>query len=1108
MRSHPQWKHPRCRFAAIVAIMGLAALFALASGILIGPAGGGTAIADDGVLPALQTDDAMKPIAGGPGYTHAVTREVVRTPGGVVYIFAGDDTAQRHETGPGVIRAWKANRAGIPTAFAEMDGAHRPSGPGGTTKVVGSPDVRLDRAGVVHLIYTREDDASLVYQTFSTATDTWGRAEVVAQNVDVPYNSDFHHRETTGAMVLGGDDQPQITWATNGVVMFRERSGGSWSTPVAISDAAPERARHAQLARDADGALHASWLQEDTDLSASVHYATRPAGGAWKSPEVVAGSGVLDNSTEDQGPSIVVTSSGTPYVLYVAGPRGGGLCCDDGVRVRHRTPAGWVADNPSRNVYTHAPQIYSRGNDIYVFLGHDVDIDLAYLTLPAGGTWSETRKLSDGITADGSASVRWDPQRETDSRVIDSLFFDEDIHDDRSFISRLYYVAVLPDGADETPPGDPDPEPTPPPGGGAEGLVAAYGFDEGQGNVAGDASGLGNDGRVEGPAWSRDGRHGGALSFDGTNDWVSVADAGSLDLTRGMTLEAWVRPSALGANWRTVLFKERPGNLSYGLYANRETGVPDAQVYAGGAHEADAAGGLTSGQWAHLAATYDGNLLRLYVNGKQAVQVAVGDPIETSGGVLHIGGNAIWNEWFAGLIDDVRIYNRALDATQINTDMTLAVGVPEPPPGGGAEGLVAAYGFDEGQGNVAGDASGIGNDGRVEGPAWSRDGRHGGALSFDGTNDWVSVADGGSLDLTQGMTLEAWVRPSALGANWRTVLFKERPGNLSYGLYANRETGVPDAQVYGGGAHEADAAGGLPSGQWAHLAATYDGNLLRLYVNGKQAAQVDVGAPIETSGGVLHIGGNAIWNEWFAGLIDDVRIYNRALDATQINTDMTLAVGVPEPPPGGGAEGLVAAYGFDEGQGNVAGDASGIGNDGRVEGPAWSRDGRHGGALSFDGTNDWVSVADGGSLDLTQGMTLEAWVRPSALGANWRTVLFKERPGNLSYGLYANRETGVPDAQVYGGGAHEADAAGGLPSGQWAHLAATYDGNLLRLYVNGKQAAQVDVGAPIETSGGVLHIGGNAIWNEWFAGLIDDVRIYNRALDATQINTDMTLAVQ
>src|SRR3954469_5234151 len=262
MRSHPYWKHPRCRYAAIVAVTGLAAVIALASGVVIRPAGDTTAIADEGGRPALQTDDAMKPIEIGPGYTHAVTREIVRTPAGVVYVFAADDTGQRHGTGPGVIRAWKGNRAPIPTGFEEMDGEHRPSGPDGTTKVVGSPDVRLDRAGVVHLLYTREADASLVYQTFSTETDTWGKPEGVAEDVEVPYSSDFHHRETTGAMVLDGDDQPQITWAFQGAVMFRERSGGTWSTPVAIADAAPALARHAQLARGADGALHVSWLEE------------------------------------------------------------------------------------------------------------------------------------------------------------------------------------------------------------------------------------------------------------------------------------------------------------------------------------------------------------------------------------------------------------------------------------------------------------------------------------------------------------------------------------------------------------------------------------------------------------------------------------------------------------------------------------------------------------------------------------------------------------------------------------------------------------------------------------------------------------------------------
>ena len=80
------------------------------------------------------------------------------------------------------------------------------------------------------------------------------------------------------------------------------------------------------------------------------------------------------------------------------------------------------------------------------------------------------------------------------------------------------------------------------------------------------ASGSGNNGTVSGATRSATGRYGGALSFDGVNDSVSVPDAASLDLTNNMTLSAWVRPTG-ATGWRTVLMKERPGGRSYSLYA-------------------------------------------------------------------------------------------------------------------------------------------------------------------------------------------------------------------------------------------------------------------------------------------------------------------------------------------------------------------------------------------------------------------------------------------------------------------------------------------------------------------------------------------------------------
>ena len=78
--------------------------------------------------------------------------------------------------------------------------------------------------------------------------------------------------------------------------------------------------------------------------------------------------------------------------------------------------------------------------------------------------------------------------------------------------------------------------------------------------------------------------------------------------------------------------------------------------------------------WAHLAVTYDGSVLALYVNGTQVATQLQSGPILTSTGALRIGGNNIWSEWFAGLIDEVRIYNRALTQSQIQADMNTRVG--------------------------------------------------------------------------------------------------------------------------------------------------------------------------------------------------------------------------------------------------------------------------------------------------------------------------------------------------------------------------------------------------------------------------------------------------
>jgi hypothetical protein len=207
----------------------------------------------------------------------------------------------------------------------------------------------------------------------------------------------------------------------------------------------------------------------------------------------------------------------------------------------------------------------------------------------------------------------------------------------------------------------------------------------------------------------------------------------------------------------------------------------------------------------------------------------------------------------------------------------------------GVPGLVAAYGFDEASGAVVTDASGAGNTGTITGATRTASGRFGGALVFGGTGNWVTVNDSASLDLTTGMTLEAWVNPSAT-TSWQTVLMKESSTGLAYALFG-RDTSRPVGYVnLGGSDRGARGTTSLTSNTWTHLAVTYDGARLRLYVNGVQVRSSSYSGAIASTAGALRIGGNSLSGEYFQGRIDEVRVYNRALSASEIQTDMNTAV--------------------------------------------------------------------------------------------------------------------------------------------------------------------------------------------------------------------------
>ena len=233
----------------------------------------------------------------------------------------------------------------------------------------------------------------------------------------------------------------------------------------------------------------------------------------------------------------------------------------------------------------------------------------------------------------------------------------------------------------------------------------------------------------------------------------------------------------------------------------------------------------------------------------------------------------------------------AWDRTGNTSTATIAVGVNNST----SRDLVAAYGFNETSGILGADISGNGHTGFLNGPTWTTAGKYGGALSFSGQSLLI-VNDSQDLRLANGMTLEAWVRPST-SAGSQAVLLKERPGDVSYALYSAVSGGAGQAQVTDAVlTRKTSTTGTLPLNTWTYLAVTYDGTSLRAYINGTLSSTVAAGAIFSTNN-PLFIGGSAYRGDFFSGLIDEVRIYNRALAPDEIATDMATPVVTDAAPP-------------------------------------------------------------------------------------------------------------------------------------------------------------------------------------------------------------------
>jgi len=309
----------------------------------------------------------------------------------------------------------------------------------------------------------------------------------------------------------------------------------------------------------------------------------------------------------------------------------------------------------------------------------------------------------------------------------------------------------------------------------------------------------------------------------------------------------------------------------------------------------------------------------VYVNGSVVGNTGNGMNAAATGKPLIIGSpndNAVSGEWFTGDIDEVRLWNIALTQAQIKETILKA-------PAANASGLVAWYSFNDGAGpgltNSSTNTSGV--DGTLaSGPVWSNSPVQfsGNALSLDGINDYALVPWAAAHDLTNTVTIEAWVYPT--NNNWDNILMK---GNYGYGFALSGSGGAGSCGSSGtlvywdqsqcGNTIRSSLTYSLNT--WQHVAVTVEdiGSQLQIYfyLNGVQDGPYFSAATAISNGGAgssIYIGAQGLGlGNYFAGNLDELRLWNVVRPQSQIQAAMNNELDPAS------QSNLVAYYTFNQG---------------------------------------------------------------------------------------------------------------------------------------------------------------------------------------------------
>lgn len=624
------------------------------------------------------------------------------------------------------------------------------------------------------------------------------------------------------------------------------------------------------------------------------------------------------------------------------------------------------------------------------------------------------------------------------------------------------------------------------------------------------------------------GKLGQAMVFNGSDQWVDAGTSPTAGAT-GITVAVWVNPRVSGS---FMLLEDAISFDQNTFYFYLNGGVPEAEIYAasspGGYDAINTGVDLPLGKWSHYVMTWNaGERIKIYVNGVDAGGSYVGGsalqsgPLITPSDNLTIGGRPSGGGLgldYDGKMDDVRVYNRGLSATEVrqlynygSTKLTSPTFL--------TNGLLGYWKLNDAGGTSAVDSSGNANTATlINGPTWNF-GKVGGAVNFPGSGFMTAqtAAAASNLDSLTAFSVSGWYYPQGYGQNGLGYYFsKGDAGTSGYNLSVDSSSRYIVTVAYS--TTNITVVADFPSSdatyfnKWHHIVITHDGSTtaanLKIYDNGTELThtfnQNGVGTLGSDTGTAFFIGNSSTYGRTFEGKVDEMRVYNRALSESEVQQLYRFGINTLVTPPSE-TRGLIGWWTFDgKDTPSRALDRSGQNTTGYFSGIATSTFysiGKIGQSLNFDGVNDGVSL-NNTNLSPTSAVTVSAWMKTSSLPI-YTQIMGNNDGGTNGYQLWYNTDDSCCASNSFifslnSYGSLEADKSF-TADGKWHHVVGTYDGANTKIYIDGVKGNDGTISNAITYTGATATIGGGAINFAPFSGNIDDVRVYNRALSATEV---------